>query len=47
MKWYKHKWSWLDADWRGIFLSVYNDPLVMTVVLVVTIDFIWRHFIGW
>ena len=46
MKWYKHKRTSLATDWRGIFLSVYNDPLVMTVLLVITVDFIWRHFIG-
>ena len=46
MKWYKHGWSWTDTDWWGVFLSVYNDPLIMIFVGVAVFDFLWDLFVG-
>ena len=41
----KKRW-FHDVDWYDMFHAVYNDPLVMIMVFVITIDFIWRHFFG-
>ena len=41
----KKRW-FHDVDWYDVFYTIYNDPLVKTMVLVMTIDYFWRHFFG-
>jgi hypothetical protein len=41
----KKRW-FHDIDWHEVFRAIYNDPAVVIVVVVITIDFIFRHFIG-
>ena len=36
----------LDTDWKAVFYTVWNDPLVVCVIFVVIFDFMYRSCSG-
>ena len=46
-RWF-HDIDWYDVEQKAldVFYTVYNDPLVMIFMVIIFIDFIWRHIFG-